>query len=88
MLHTTLPKVDKMGTSSAEVPTAQALVARPGSKAVDGNPADNDTDHLNFTTAEFEIICQTCSRLQMCWPDLGKLDCLVWYFGWSSFNDP
>jgi hypothetical protein len=33
---------------------------------VDGNPTNNDTDHLNFTTAEFEIICHTRSRLQMC----------------------
>jgi hypothetical protein len=35
MVRTTLPKVDKAGTPSAEVPTAQALVARPGSKALE-----------------------------------------------------
>jgi hypothetical protein len=60
MVRTTLPKV---GTSSVEVPMAQALVARLRSKASDGNLADNDPSLLNFITAEFEIICQMNSRL-------------------------
>jgi hypothetical protein len=28
------------------------------------------------------------SELQMCWPDLGKLDCPVWDSGWSGFHAP
>jgi hypothetical protein len=58
MVRTTLPKVDKEGTPSAEVPMAQALVARPESKAPDDNLVDDDPDLLNFTVAEIEIICQ------------------------------
>jgi hypothetical protein len=58
MVRTTLPKVDKVGTSSAEVPTAQALVARP-----DDNPADDDPGLLNITAVESEIICWMSSRL-------------------------
>jgi hypothetical protein len=56
-VRTTLPKVDKVGTSSMEVPMAQALVARPRSKAPDGNLADDDPGLLNFTAVESEIIC-------------------------------
>jgi hypothetical protein len=61
MVHTTPPKVDKAGTSSVEVPTAQALVARPGSKAPNGNLADDVPDLLNITVAESEIICRMSS---------------------------
>jgi hypothetical protein len=59
MVRTTLPRVDKAGTSLAEVPTAYALVARPGSKALDDNLVDDDPGFLNFVTAEFEIVCRT-----------------------------
>jgi hypothetical protein len=58
MVHTTLPKVD---TSSTEALTAQALVARPGSKALHDNLADDDLGLLNFVTTESEIICQMSS---------------------------
>jgi hypothetical protein len=57
MVCTTLPKVDKAGTSSAEVPTAQALVAQLGSKASDDDLVDDDPSLMNFTTAESKIIC-------------------------------
>jgi hypothetical protein len=63
MVRTTPPKEDKEGTSSAEVPTAQALVARPKSKASHDNLADDNPDLLNFDVAESEIICQMSSRL-------------------------
>jgi hypothetical protein len=63
MVHTTLPKVDKAGTSSTEVPTAQTLVDRPGSKVLDDNLADDDPGHLNFIAAESEIVCRMSSRL-------------------------
>jgi hypothetical protein len=63
MVRTTLPKVDKAGTSSTEVPTAQALVARPGSKAPDDNLADDNAGLLNFTAVESEIVCQMSSQL-------------------------
>jgi hypothetical protein len=49
--RTTTPKVDKADTSSAETPTAQALVARSGSKASDDAPVDDDLDLLNFVAA-------------------------------------
>jgi hypothetical protein len=58
MVRTTLPKVGKVGTPLAEVPTAQALVARSGSKMSDDDPV-----LLNFTAAESEIVCQTSSQL-------------------------
>jgi hypothetical protein len=58
MVHTTLPKVDKVGTSSAEVPMAQALVSRLGSKALNDDPG-----LLNFTTVESETICRMRFRL-------------------------
>jgi hypothetical protein len=57
MVCTTLPKVDKASTSSAEVPTAQALVAQLGSKASDDDLVDDDPSLMNFTTAESKIIC-------------------------------
>jgi hypothetical protein len=57
MVRTTLPKVDKMGTSSVEVPTAQALVAQPRSKAPDNNLTDDDPGLLNFVMVESEVIC-------------------------------
>jgi hypothetical protein len=63
MVCTTLPKADKAGTSSVEVPTAQALVARPGNKAPDNNLVDDDLDLLNFTVVEFKIVCRTSSQL-------------------------
>jgi hypothetical protein len=52
MVCTTLPKVDKAGMSSAEVPMAQALVARPGSKASNDDLFDDDPGLLNFTVVE------------------------------------
>jgi hypothetical protein len=63
MVHTTLPKVDKAGTSLVEVPMAQALVAQPRSKASDSNLANDDPSLLNFIAAESETVCQTSSRL-------------------------
>jgi hypothetical protein len=56
MVLTTPPKEGKVDTSSAGVPTSQALVARPGSKAPDDNLIDDDPDLLNFDVAEFEIV--------------------------------
>jgi hypothetical protein len=63
-------------------------VAQLGSKALDDNLADDDPDLLNFDAADFEINCRTNSRLQRCWPNLEKLNCPVWYFGWFSFHTP
>jgi hypothetical protein len=51
-VHTTLPKVDKVDTSSAEDPTAQALAAQPRSKASDDYLIDDDLDLLNFVAVE------------------------------------
>jgi hypothetical protein len=51
MDRTTSPKVDKADTLSAEASTAQALVARSGSKAPDDAPVDNDPDLLNLAAA-------------------------------------
>jgi hypothetical protein len=62
IVHTTSPKEDKVGTSSMEPPTTQALVARSGCKASDDTLADNDPDLLNFCAAESEIICWMSSR--------------------------
>jgi hypothetical protein len=61
MVRTTLPKGDKVGTPSAEAPTAQALVARSGSKAPNDNLADDDPDLLNFDAVDSEIVCRTSS---------------------------
>jgi hypothetical protein len=66
MARTTLPKEDKVDTSSVEAPTFQALVARSRGKAPDDNLADNDLDLLNFSVVEFEIVCQMRSQLQSC----------------------
>jgi hypothetical protein len=63
MVRTTLPKVDKAGTSSAEVPTTHAIVARPGSKASDDDLVDDDPSLMNFTMVESEIVCWMSSRL-------------------------
>jgi hypothetical protein len=72
--RTTPPKEDKVDTSSVEAPTAQASVARPESKASDGNLGDDAPDLLNVPVVRFEIACQMSSRLQMRWPDSGKQD--------------
>jgi hypothetical protein len=88
MDRTTPPKEDKVGTSSTEPPTAQALVVRSKSEAPDDNLGDDDPDFLNAAVVGTEITCRTSSQLQMCWPDLGKPDYLVWDFGWSSFHAP
>jgi hypothetical protein len=61
MVRTTLPKEDKVGTSSVEAPIDQALVARPRIKAPNDNLADDDPDLLNFVVMESEIICQMSS---------------------------
>jgi hypothetical protein len=50
--RSTLPKVDKANTSSAEVPTTWALVVRLKSKAPDDNLADGGSDLLDFTAVE------------------------------------
>jgi hypothetical protein len=63
MVHTTPPKEDKAGTSSAEAPTTQALVAIPGSKAPADNLANDNPDILNIDAAESEIVCQMSSGL-------------------------
>jgi hypothetical protein len=55
--------VDKAGTPSAEVPVAQALVARLRSKVPDDDLIDDDPGLLNFAAMESEIVCQTRSRL-------------------------
>jgi hypothetical protein len=88
MVHTTQSKEDKADTSSAEAPTAQALVARQGSKAPNDNLADDDSDLLNFNAAESEIICRMSSLLRKCWSNSGKPDYPVWYSGWSGFHTP
>jgi hypothetical protein len=63
MVNTTPPKEDKAGTSSAEAPTAQALVAQQGSKPSDDTLADDDPNLLNFDAVESEITCRMSSRL-------------------------
>jgi hypothetical protein len=66
MVRTTLPKVDKADTSSAEAPTTQALVAQPGSKASNDNLTDDDPDLLHFDVVESGIAFWMSSLLQMC----------------------
>jgi hypothetical protein len=88
MVRATPPKEDKVGTSSVEAPMAQALVARPRSKASDDTFADDDPDLLTIGAVVSEIVCRMSSRLQSCWPDSGKLDCPIWVSRWSSFCDP
>jgi hypothetical protein len=63
MVHTTPPKEDKVDTSSTEVPTTQALVARSGSKAPNDNLAEGDPDLLSFDAVESKIICWMSPRL-------------------------
>jgi hypothetical protein len=63
MDRTTLPKEDKVDTSSAEVPMAQTLVARLESKVSDDTPTDDYPELLNISATESEIICQKTSRL-------------------------
>jgi hypothetical protein len=63
MVCTTSPKEDKVDTSSAGVPTAQALVVRPGSKTPGDNLIEDDLDLLKFDMAEPEIICRKSSWL-------------------------
>jgi hypothetical protein len=63
MVRTTPPKEDKVYISSTEAPTAQALVARPGSKAPDDNPTNDDSYLLNFNMVESDIVCRMSSRL-------------------------
>jgi hypothetical protein len=88
MDHTTPPKEDKVGTLSAEAPTTQALVAQPKSEVLDDNLGGDAPDLLNNVVVGSEIACRMSSRLQMCWPDSRKLDCLVWDFGSSDFHAP
>jgi hypothetical protein len=55
--RTTLSKEDKVGTSLAEAPMAQALVARPKSQVPDDNLGDDNSDLLNFAVVGSEIAC-------------------------------
>jgi hypothetical protein len=66
MDRTTLPKEDKVDTSSAEVPTAQALVAQSESKAPDDNLGDDNPILLNFAAVRSEIVCRMSFQLQSC----------------------
>jgi hypothetical protein len=75
MVRTTPPKEDKVDTSSAEVPTAQALAAQSRSKALDDSLVDDDPVLLNFDAVESKIVCWTSSRLWKFWPDSGKPNC-------------
>jgi hypothetical protein len=61
MAHTTLPKENKVGTSSAEAPTAQALVASLGNMAPDDNLGDGDPNLLNPVVVESETVCRLSS---------------------------
>jgi hypothetical protein len=88
MVRTTLSKVDKADTSSAEAPMTRALVAQPGSKASNDNLTDDDPDLLHFDVVESGITFWTSSLLQMCWPDSGKPNYMVWHFEWSGFHAP
>jgi hypothetical protein len=60
----TLPKEDKAVTSSMEAPTAQASLARLGSKAPDDSLADDDPDLLNFAMVESKIVYRISSQPQ------------------------
>jgi hypothetical protein len=77
-VHTTPPKVGKADTSSTEVPMVPALVARPGSKASDDTPIDDDPTLLNSIMVASLIACCTSSLLQRYWPDPGRRS------SWSS----
>jgi hypothetical protein len=63
MVRTTPPKEERQVHHRRRSPTAQALVARSRSKALDDNLDDDDPDLLNFGTAESEIICRMSSWL-------------------------
>jgi hypothetical protein len=63
MDRTTPPKEDKVGTSSTEAPTAQALVARLKSKAPDDDLGGDAPDLLNVVVVGSEIACRTSSQL-------------------------
>jgi hypothetical protein len=63
MDRTTLPKEDKVGTSSAEAPTAQALVTRLESEALNDNLGGDAPVLLNVAIVGSEIACQTSSQL-------------------------
>jgi hypothetical protein len=54
----TSPKKNKVDTSSVEDPTAQALVARSGSKVLNDNFVNDNPDLMNFAAVEFEIVCR------------------------------
>jgi hypothetical protein len=88
MDRTTPPKEDKVGTSSAEAPTAHALVTQPKSEVLDDNLGGDAPNLLNAAVVGSKIACRTSSRLQMCWSDSRKLDCPVWDSGWSDFHAP
>jgi hypothetical protein len=88
MDRTTPSKEDKVETSSAEAPTAQALVARLESEMPDYNLGGDTPDLLNVAVVGSEIACQTSTQLQMCWPNSGKPDCPVWNSGCSGFHAP
>jgi hypothetical protein len=88
MDRTTLSKEDKVGTSLAEAPTTQALVARLESEVSDDNLGGDALVLLNAAIVGSEIACRTSSQLQMCWHDSGKLDYPIWDSGWSSFHAP
>jgi hypothetical protein len=88
MARTIPPKEDKVGTSSSEGPTAQALAAQSGSKVPDDTLTDDDPDLLNFDEAESEITYRMSSQLWSCWPDSGKPDYAVWDSEWSGSHSP
>jgi hypothetical protein len=46
-----------------DAPTAQALVDRSRSKALDDYLADGDPDLLKYDVVESEIVCRTSSQL-------------------------
>jgi hypothetical protein len=75
--RTTLTKVDKADTSSAEATTAQAQVAQSGSKVLDDAPIDDDPILLNFAVAVSWIVGWMSFLPQKYWPDPGKPDDLV-----------
>jgi hypothetical protein len=64
MVHSTLSKENKVGTSSVEAPTAQALMAQSGSKVLDDNLTDDDPDLLDFNIEKSEIVCRGADLTQ------------------------
>jgi hypothetical protein len=88
MDHTTSPKVDKEDTSSAEVPTTQALVARSGSKASNDAPVDNDSNLLNFVMAVSWMGHWMSFLPQKYWSDTEKSDGSIWEIRWCDFHNP